>query len=133
MRTCLLLPPIDALQPFQHKDRLNFFMLLMHYLLMIPCWLSLFSSIFPSLFDEMHIERKAVELMQCLEHKPVRRSGGSWGCLSGEEESGGVIITPPAPERRVCRGGVGLFSWETRDRTRGSCLKLCEGMAWAGY
>lgn len=39
-------------------------MLLMHYLLLIPYCLSLFNDIFSSLFDEMHIQRKAVELKQ---------------------------------------------------------------------
>ena len=52
MKMCSLLPPIDALQSFLHKAWLKFLVLLIHYLLMTPCWLSLFKYIFSSVFDE---------------------------------------------------------------------------------
>lgn len=65
--------------------------------------------------------------MRGLEHKSHGKQLRELGFFySGEKEAQGrPYCSPQLPERRLCRGGVCLFS--NSNRTRGSGSKLCQG------
>ena len=63
----------------------------------------------------------------CVAALSVMRAAEGAGGSAGEQELRGDLLISELPGRSLEPGGVGLCSPGTSARTRGNCLKLCQG------
>jgi len=71
-----------------------------------------------------HIQRRAIKLVKGLQHRSYEVQPTELRLFSLEEIRGMPYHSLQLPEKRLWRGGVGLFSHVTSNRMKGNGLKL---------